>query len=131
MTDIAPKTPSPVQSLRECLRRSFVWAAVMVVFSLAILSGALFAYLSLGTTSGMRNYALATGIAAGLGATICLAGAMHLLSLPLAQSVTPPRHVRWVIYTYRRVLMAGQLATMAVAATSAMTLIFGFGIPGI
>ena len=121
----------PGQSLSECLRRSLAGVALMVGFAAAIVACVWLAYMWLETTSGMRNVALATGIAAGVGATICLAGGMRLLDEVLRHPAGAPKHVRWMVYGIKRVLMAGELAAIGVAALAAMTLIFGFGIPGI
>ena len=72
-------------------------------------------------------------IAAAVGATICVAGAMHFLAGAVEKMPVLPWYllvcVRWPVEAVRRGLMVAELALMGVAVWFAATLVFGFKMP--
>ncbi len=117
-------------SLSRLMMRAAGRCGLMFLFAGVVLLGAYYDWRMVMEVSWLRTECLVGGIVAGVGATSCLAGAMHYLELPLMGCVAGPWYVRWPLKINKRILLVGQLATTGLAIASAGILIFGFSIPG-
>jgi hypothetical protein len=111
------------------VRRSVVLALAAIVCAGAILLAAYFSWRMVMEEPWLRMECLVACIVAGVGATVCLAGAMHFLDQPLQVGATK-WYVRWLLKINKRILLVAELATTGLAIAAAGILIFGFRIPG-
>ena len=119
----SPSSPqSPKSSLLNC------W--MMISFAAAIGGAAFLDYRIVQEFAFLRTACLVAGIAAGVGATFCLGGAMHYVDEILATPAKPAWYWRWLLVTQRRLLMFGQLAATALVLWIVATFIFNLKIPG-
>jgi hypothetical protein len=102
---------------------------LMIILAGAILLAAWWTYQLARSNVSLRVNCLVAEIVAGIGSTLCLAGAMQYLDVPMIDR-QPPWYVRWVLKSGKRVLLTAELATTALALAAAGILIFDFKIPG-
>ncbi len=114
----------------KSLQRTWVWVGVMLAFAVGILAAGWWGWAVVRAYPFLRVHVLVAEIVTGVGATMCLAGAMELADRWM--EVGQPRGwVRWSVALGKRVVLVLELATMGVALAAAGVLIFGFKIPGV
>jgi hypothetical protein len=98
-----------------------------------LLGSAWYAYATAAQFSGVRTNCLVALIVAPLAAAACLAGMIHLLDRPLtpspAETPAVPWYLRFTLEELKRVLLALQILTTAVAVGAVLALVFQFPIP--
>lgn len=127
MTESQPNFSLPTlgSALLTCAAR----VSLMIILAGAILLAAWWTYQLAKSNGHLRTDCLVAEIVAGLGSTLCLAGAMQFLDTPMIDR-RPPWYVRGVLKIGKRVLLTAELATTALAIAAAGILIFDFKIPG-
>jgi hypothetical protein len=101
---------------------------VIFFFYVALLGVSFHAYKTATQFSGLRTDCLIALIIAPLAAAICLAGLIHLADQS-AQSAIRPWYQRVTLNELKRLLLALQILTTAVAFAATLALIFQFPIP--
>lgn len=111
------------------LKQNLIRAHVLLAAAALICWPVYRAWRSLLDYSNQANIVVITAILAGIGAVICLAGALRFLDQPLCQDPQPRWLVRWPLKLYKRVVLLLQLALTAVVVGGLGVLIFGFKMP--
>jgi hypothetical protein len=102
---------------------------LFLAFTLMFLSASLWDYELLARNNFIRTLCLIAWITIGLGATLCLAGAMHCV-IDILHSPTLRLPWRLILRLSKRALLLLQLATTALAVAAAGIWIFHTPVPG-
>ena len=123
-----PPPSAPATAPSQKVFQPLLTACSCIAAALIILAAAEWDYSLALRYQFLRTDCLLAGIAAALGATACLAGAIYYLNRALAT------HLRWywkaLLATSVRLFMLLQLLTMALALGAAFLLIFDKPLPG-
>ena len=107
-----------------------VHAAVMVGAAVAIMAAGFFGWRIAGPIALARTPLLVALIVAGLGAALCLGGAMRFLDDALTPRAAVSPWWKLALAVKTRVLLLLQAACSAAAAGGAIALVFGYKLPG-
>lgn len=106
---------------------------MLIALALLILAVAFWDYELVVWNGFLREECLIAWMVGGVGATVCLAGAMYYMdeeSWPAGASGEVAWYWRWVLRMKRRALSVMQLGTMGLALGAVALMVFGLEIPG-